>query len=240
MVVVLMAPAVQKELNLTEDQKTKVFELAREASQRSREFFQAALRSGGANPQALLAAGMRLRQENERAALKLLEPKQKDRAEQILLRVEGPIAVARPELAEKLNLNPTQVRQVQMTVLQMMQAQREMAQNAGFGAGDGSPSPSRSGATELRMAAGRQVGRILDAKQKAAFTKLLGEPFDISKIDPALPAPSASAGDDKAEPTDRTEKTTKTRARRKRGTPGAKDAAPKDAPAKDSGSGSTP
>ena len=221
-VLVLIAPAVQKELKLTDEQKTKVFELARDASRRTREFYQSSLQGGALNPQAMMAAGMRLRQENEQAALKLLKPEQKERAQQILLRVEGALAVARPEIGSKLNLNQSQMRQVQFTMMQMMQAQRGMMAQQSVGGEAG----GRSGMTEMRIAAGRQIGRALDAKQKAAFTKMLGEPFDVSQVDPSLPnttaASASEATAEKAEASEPSEKPGKSKARRKRGTAGAK------------------
>lgn len=230
MVLVLIAPAVQKELKLTDEQKTKVYELARDASRRTREFYQSSLQGGAVNPQAMMTAGMRLRQENEQAALKLLKPEQKERAQQILLRVEGALAVARPEIGSKLNLNQAQTRQVQFTMMQMMQAQRGMIAQQGGEAG------GRSGMTELRIAAGRQIGRALDAKQKAAFTKMLGEPFDVSQVDPSLPNTTAASASEatveKTEASEPSEKPVKSKARRKRGTAGAKKGTAKE---KDSG-----
>lgn len=217
LVLVLIAPAVQKELKLTDEQKTRVFELARDASRRTREFYQAAFQGGAANPQSLMMAGMRLRHENEQAAVKLLKPDQKDRAQQILLRAEGALAVARPEIGSKLNLNQAQTRQVQITLMQVLQAQRELVQQGGGG---------RSSMTELRIAAGRQIGRVLDAKQKLTFTKMLGEPFDVSQIDPSLPntttTSASEANSEKTEISETSAKTEKSKSRRKRGATTAK------------------
>jgi hypothetical protein len=138
-----------------------------------------------------------------------------------------------------------------MTVFQLMQAQREMAMaGGGFGAGVTSPDEganARPGPSNLRLAAGLRIGRILDAKQQAAFTKLLGEPFDVSKIDPSLPGLSSDAGaspaDDqadaaeKAEPAEKSAPSAKSRARRKRGTPPSKGSG---APAKSKDAGDKP
>ena len=130
----------------------------------------------------MIVAGGKLRQEIERSALESLKPEQKKRAEQILLQVEGPLAVARPEIAAKLGLSQQQSQQAQMTALQAAQAIRQ----AGSGRGE---------AASIREAAARQLGRIIDAKQKKAFNEMLGEPFDLAKIDPALAsARSATSG----------------------------------------------
>src|SRR5262249_33283818 len=162
-----------------------VFELARDASRKSRELYQSMLGPNG-NPQALMSVGARLRQENERAATQILQPAQKQRVEEIVLQAEGPLAVARPEDAAKLGRSTGPSRQVQAMMFQMMQAQRAMLQGAA--AADGLTNAcqvglSRSDRARLRDAAVQQLGRILTAKQKDAFNKMLGEPFDMSKID---------------------------------------------------------
>ena len=203
LIIILMAPAVQQELKLTDSQKTQLFELTRDASRKSRDIMQSVFQNGGANPQALMMAGLQVRQENERAIAKILQPEQKERADQIILRVEGPVAVARPEISSKLNLTPTQSQQIQATLFQMMLAQREffMANRAATANAGGVPNLNqgammRHQMNQLREASGQQIGRILNGKQKAAFNKMLGEPFDISQIDPDLPrpAPAAAAG----------------------------------------------
>jgi hypothetical protein len=208
-VMILLAPAVQTELKLDEGQKTKVFELARDAARRSREMIQSRMFNGGSNPQALFAAGARLRQENDRAAAAILKPEQKERVDQIVLQAEGPLAVFRQEVASKLGLSPVQNRQIQATVFQMVQAGAMLQAGAGGVPGQGM---DRSGRARLRDAAGQQIGRILTAKQRDAFNKMRGEPFDLSKIDPELARPAAAPNPGEPQPGD----SEKARPRRKR------------------------
>lgn len=196
-VMVLMAPAVQTELKLTDEQKTKVFDLARESQQKGRERLQMMLQTG--NPQAFLAAGLQIRRENEAAAARLLKPEQKERIDQIMLQIEGPLAVVRPAVADKLNLTAKQNQQVQVTMLQMMQAVRMMViqqaqANAQAGNGYatlGAAGLPREAMNQVRADATRQLSRILDAKQKFNFNKMLGEPFDLARIDPELASRAA-------------------------------------------------
>lgn len=191
---VLMAPAVQTELKLTDDQKTQVFDLVRGAQQRWRERLQMLLQSG--NPQAFLAAGLQFRQENEDAAARLLKPEQKERIDQIMLQVEGPLAVVHPDVAGKLNLTAKQNQQVQATMVQMAMAVRQMlveqAQAGNGYSGLGPAGLPREAMNRVRAAATQQLGRILDAKQKFQFNKMLGAPFDLAKIDPELARPAAT------------------------------------------------
>src|SRR4051794_22830412 len=153
---IVIAPAVQKELKLDEDQKTRIFELAREGQKKARDLFQAALRGGGGGeggPQALMAAGAQLRQVNERAVSKILKPDQKERVDQILLQVDGPLAVSRPEIGKKIGLSQSQTQKVQLTMMQMMQAQRQMFMAARFAGGAGNGGDVMPEAVQL--AAGR-------------------------------------------------------------------------------------
>ncbi len=187
---VLMAPAVQTELKLSDDQKTKLFDLTREAQQKGRAMMLSAYQSG--NPQMLMQIGGRLRQENEASTAKILKPEQKQRLDEIMLQIEGPLAVAREGVAGKLNMTAKQNQQVQATMLQMMVTVRQIVvSNGGFN-GLGPAGIPRETILQLRAAATRQLSRILDAKQKFNFNKMLGESFDLAKIDPDLASPAVA------------------------------------------------
>jgi hypothetical protein len=212
-VMILLSPSVQKELKLSEEQKSKAYNLAKAAGQKNRDLAQTISFAGpNANPQAMMEAGRKLRQETDRSIAGILDAKQKERLDQIVLQVEGPLAVARPEVATKLRLNDTQNEYVQGVMVQM---RREffVTMRQGAAAGQFDPSQSRAFATKLREGAVQEISKILDRKQKAAFNKMLGDPFDVSKIesatapgdpaDPAAATPSTAA--DPAKPAETTE-----------------------------------
>jgi hypothetical protein len=210
-VMILLAPSVQKELKLTEEQKNKAYALAKTSGQKGRDLAQAMSFGGGnANPQAMMQATWKLRQENDQAIAGILNAKQKERLDQIVLQAEGPLAVARPEIAAKLRLNDNQNEYVQGI---MMQMRRElfMAMRQGAAAGQFDPTQARAMATKLREGAVQEISKVIDRKQKAAFNKMLGEPFDVSKIESeaASADPTATSPADPAKPA---------------GTPEAKDA----------------
>jgi len=203
-VTVLTAPAVQKELKLTEAQKGKVFNLSVSATQRQRDQFQSAFLGGQMNPRGLLAARDELRQQNDQAIANILDSTQRERFNQIVLRAEGPLSVARPDIAAKLRLNDTQREYVQSIVMQMQQNQfvlfARMRQGAAAGqVNPGQVSQLREMMAKVRDEATQQVGKVIDRKQKDAFNKLLGKPFDLSKLDgdadpgPAETAPASGA-----------------------------------------------
>jgi hypothetical protein len=206
---ILLAPAVQKELKLTDAQKNKVYGLSRTAGQKFRDFAQAMMLSrGNGDPQANMAAGHKLRQEIDGEVAKILDAKQNERLNQIALQAEGPLAVARPEVASKLNLNPAQKQAIQEVMLDLQQSQMQMfmqiRQNAML---NGQPDPAqfaqmRQMTSNLRQEAVQQIGQVLDKKQKGNFNKMLGEPFDIKKLEntpmPGAADPAAPGGEDEA------------------------------------------
>jgi hypothetical protein len=67
----------------------------------------------------------RLRAENEAALKKILEPRQRTRLDQIVLQIKGPLAVAEPEIAARLNIGPDQAAQIQAILDEYQQAQAQ-------------------------------------------------------------------------------------------------------------------
>jgi len=182
-VMILLAPSIQKELKLSEEQKSKVYSLAKTSGQKGRDLAQSMSFGGGyANPQALMEAGRKLRQETDQSIAGILDDTQKERLDQITLQVEGPLAVARPEIAAKLRLNDNQNEYVQ-NVLMQMRRDLIMTMRQGAAAGQFDPSQARALATKLRKQAVQEISKVIDRKQKAAFNKMQGEPFDVSKIE---------------------------------------------------------
>ncbi len=199
--VLLMAPAVQKELKLTEDQKRKVYNLIRDAGQNSRTLMQQAMIRGVGDPRLLMEAGQRHRKENDTAIGNLLEKKQNARFEQIVLQSEGPLALGRKEIATKLRLNENQTQQIQNVMGRFQQARFQLVmgvQRAAMTGGDGGNLDQST--KQPRQEAVQEIGKIVTKAQKAAFNEMLGEAFDINKI---AADPTSVVGDEtKATPTD--------------------------------------
>jgi hypothetical protein len=194
----LLAPSVQKELKLSDEQKTKVYSFAKTANQKNRDMMQSVAMGGGAaNPQAMMEGWMKLRQETDQAISGILDSKQKGRLDEIALRAEGPLAVARPEIAQKVGLNDNQKQYVQEIMMQMRQELMMQIRQA-QAAGQFDPSQVRPLAAQLRTGAEQELGKVLDKKQKTAFNKMLGLPFDLKKLDAETAAADAAvpaAGD---------------------------------------------
>jgi hypothetical protein len=134
------------------------------------------------------------------------------RLQQIELQEEGPLVVARPDVAKALNLAPDQIDNVQTVIAQMTQgreqlntSQREffasMRNNGGGGRG-GNNNPGetdadrqarqaqvqaqmdkmRSSSTSLKDNAVAQIAKILTKNQRAKFNSMLGSPFELALL----------------------------------------------------------
>jgi Spy/CpxP family protein refolding chaperone len=216
----LTNPSVQKELKLTEKQKTQIKQLSDDLTRKDQETFKGALNPGGSfelealadaitqNGAETIRRGLMERQftrpqEVESAIARILTPRQRSRLAQIALQIEGLWAVTRPEVASRLNMSPDQVEQIGMILVEMGEAQKQlrMAQRErlmplpDLGEGDGDQDKqvkqlrqylerTRRDSDRLRERALREIGRVLTRRQRAAFAKLLGEPFDLSPVRP--------------------------------------------------------
>jgi hypothetical protein len=179
LIMILLAPSVQKELTLTEEQKTKVYNLARNSRQRGRGMNrQMGGGAGNIDPQAM----MKLRQESDKSIAQILDPTQKERFDQIVLQAEGPLAVARPDIAAKLKLNDAQNEYVQGIMMQIRQ-EVVMAVQQGAANGQINAGQLRGMGAQLKQNAVQEVGKVINAKQKAAFNKMLGAPFDLKTLE---------------------------------------------------------
>ena len=201
--------AVQKELNLTERQVKTIETTNGVFDRRRNEFVQEMTRAGGrVDHEALAAMIASVRTENEQAIAKVLEPRQRKRLEQIALQIEGPFALAKPEIAARVNLWPEQLEEIQGILGQMKDSQSQLWQDqlGRLRAADPGGVPKAAGKKEdksqreqretaqldqmskdsdtVRAGVIRQIGRVLTRRQRAAFEKMLGEPFDLTRLGP--------------------------------------------------------
>jgi len=216
----LPLPPIQQELNLTEKQKAAVQKVVqgmgqqnRALGQQRRELMMAARMSGmmmmpdTGEMQVQEAA---FQQQNGAALAAILtKPEQRRRLNQIATQILGPLAVAKPDVAEKLNLAPGQVDDIAAIMmerqagLEQLRGERRMA---GFLGRDPNADPASRDlnasktltldqkAKKLQVDISKKIGRILNKKQKADYVKLLGEPFDLDLLDDPRPGPRGPGG----------------------------------------------
>jgi hypothetical protein len=187
----LLAPTIQDELKLDADQKERVHGLALEGARNAIAVRQELFFKGG-DVTTLMKTAERLRRESDRLVTKVLKKEQNVRLGQILRRVEGLLATARPEVASQLGLSPKQTRSIQMIVQELFLRQRQMTVTARVAVANGQfpaehlADQMQLSAVQTRAEAAAMIGRLLNQKQTAAFSEMLGEPFDVGKIEPDL------------------------------------------------------
>lgn len=137
----VMTPEVQKELGLTEKQAAQVKKLEAALERKRRELFAEEGDEGG-DPRARMGTLMGLQREVETSVTKTLNKRQKDRLAQLELQREGPMALARKEIASKIKLTTAQSKEVKAIVDEMRAA---MASSMPRPPGGGPPNGGRGG-----------------------------------------------------------------------------------------------
>jgi hypothetical protein len=226
--------AVQSELKLTNADRKRWEDFEKKLSERWARLAQEygtriqQIRAGG-DPGALAAAQESIgaeansrMDEADAARLKLLAPAQRTRLLQIRLQTEGPAGFERPDVIERLNLDPDQTELIR-TLVDEGRQRADRASEVQLG----SVAPgelyksvsdvpvskqykdnlknSTQATISVRAETMRAIARVLSKKQRATYAKLVGAPFDLAKLreggttpgavaKPAQPAESSAKG----------------------------------------------
>ncbi len=201
----LRLPAVQKELKLTDKQKTAIDGLA-DRTKAARKEVDAASKGqekakGEAIPKdmpdpardAREAALAELEASAEGSLRKLLDADQRSRLAEIALQAEGPRAFLRPEVIRALDIDDAQLDQIR-EILGAVREQQDQAKaiqkrSAELGTAGLEKVAKEQQKAQLRGAAYRvgrramaEIGKILSKKQKDKYTRMLGEQFDLAGL----------------------------------------------------------
>jgi hypothetical protein len=197
-------PLVQEELKLTDDQKAKLKDLAskrapagtRKPSSGSSKAVATSSRpksSGGSTTPGAISF-------HQKQLDDLLDADQRKRLEQISLQIDGPLAVAKPEVAKKINLSAAQLKQVRSIGVEMRNQLAELGPvnpppgdkpPPGDEPAESEKTPDRVQFEQVREAAGARVMKLLKPTQKDAFNQLLGPTFEVAKL---RTAPASTEG----------------------------------------------
>jgi hypothetical protein len=223
----VMRPELQEELGLTATQIAKLKSAiddgheAAKARGQERMLMRIELQKRG-DAEALaalkkndLARIYMLTSESEAPLLKILDPRQRSRLEQLQLQADGPMALRRPEIQRRLNMTPGQIEMIEEIVSEGREAMSQAATvpkgllpgGPNFGAEDrkkllesekfrSTVQEKRAAVIRVRQAMSTRFEKQLTKKQRASFQKMLGDPFDFAK---AWPSPASSAPTPKAE-----------------------------------------
>jgi len=181
----LTQESVQKDLDLTEDQKSKATALADEAQQARRDAIQALGFQPGQMPteeeqQAMQKKMQELTAANKKKVADVLVPKQQERLDEIAIQysIDGgffafaaAMALQQDDLAKKLDITDDQKHKLQ----QIVEDAGPKMQELGF-----PPDPDQS--AKLRTELKEKAMGVLTADQKVKLEKLEGKKFDVSTI----------------------------------------------------------
>lgn len=175
----LNAPAVHKELGLSEGQAEKLEALANELREDMMSRF-AELR--GLDPEEARTKGAEMMADVEKKMAEgvkgVLEPKQLDRFEQIRIQAMGLQAFSNPKVAEKLSLSEDQKATIEGLAADLETATREEFMAAREAGPEGMQAAGRKIAA-LRKEAMEKAANALSSEQKASWKELIGEPFEM-------------------------------------------------------------
>lgn len=168
----IQSEQVQQELKLTDEQKSKVGEVAARVREAGPQRGQGGGQVDREQLRERMQAMSRVVAEEEKKLDEILNDKQKNRLEQISLQVTGVRAIARDEVASKLGLSDEQKEQVQAAL---------RAQRGQFGGGQGQQRPDAGAVRERRQQLEEQVLAVLNDEQKQKWEELKGEAFELQR-----------------------------------------------------------
>ncbi|MCS7191952.1 MAG: hypothetical protein NZ937_03075 [Armatimonadetes bacterium] len=166
----LRSPQVQRELKITEEQRTKLQQLGEQLREKFRGRSQE-LRD--LSPEEREKHLESVNAEVEKELSKVLDEKQIKRLKQIVLQIEGYAALARPSVAKEVGLTEGQAKQVREILRDANEKRRSIFQQ-------GPPADPKARFQEMRKIrewVDEQIGKILTEQQKQKWQQLIGEPF---------------------------------------------------------------
>lgn len=159
---------VQKELNMTDEQKTRVAEVNDRLRDERRELFGTTF-DGWSKVQPQLEE---LNNKASQEVNEVLEPAQRKRLQEIAIQQNGPRALQDPDVVVELALSDEQKAKLAAAV-----AENTKAFETGFG--EASRETWRERAGELADQADQRLLGVLTDEQKTKLDELKGEPFEV-------------------------------------------------------------
>ncbi|HWP31907.1 MAG TPA: hypothetical protein VNK96_09340 [Fimbriimonadales bacterium] len=164
---------VRKELKLTQEQIAKIEALSEQfrgqPGQRDPQ--------GARDPNA-----MRERLQKMEAAIKeILNAEQFKRLQELRLQLEGPSAIARPEVQEKLGLSEAQKKQIEEILNKSQEEMRALFQQGG---GAGGRQEAMEAIRKIREETDKKILAVLTEEQRKKWETMLGKPFKFENPPP--------------------------------------------------------
>lgn len=197
--------AVQKELNLSDEQVGDVKALGEQVREKMRSAFSGGFGGGNqsdeerAKQREKFAESMKKVNDEFQPKLdKILEAGQRDRLKQILIQAAGAQATQNPDVVAALKISKEQQDKLAAISKEFGDKQRELFPRPGQGGQGGGERPNfeemRKKMDELNAARDKQLADVLTADQKSELEKLKGKPFDVAQLRPRFGGPGGPGG----------------------------------------------
>jgi hypothetical protein len=174
----LMAPSVQTELTLSDDQKTSLQKLQQDMMASGRDFFQ---QMQGLSQEERQKKVQERAKENRKKIAEILLPQQMDRLDEISLQQSGAGALSRDDVADKLALTDDQKGKLKDLADDTRQKIMDTF-SGGPPQDDQERQEMQKKVTEIRTQQSDKALAILTDEQKSKFEKMQGKKFDLASI----------------------------------------------------------
>lgn len=179
----LRSEKVQKELELTDDQKSQLEKIAEQAREKMREAFQ-----GGQGGRERF---QQVQEEINKAIQNVLLPHQWKRLNQIQLQVAGLAgAVQREDVRKELNITEEQLQKIREATQKIVEEMRGQRPQQGERP---DPAQMQERFRQMRQKMDEAVASVLTEEQKNKWKEMIGEKFEVDFRD-LFPGPGGPGG----------------------------------------------
>lgn len=165
----LQNEGVQKELKITDDQKTKLKEALEKVRDSHKDDFEKIREMSPEDRQKFMR---KVGAETQKAIAGILDAKQVKRLKQIEWQVGGARVLAAPEVQKGLKLSDDQKKKIAEVLDDSNKKMRELFQGGGG---------SREKFQELRKETEEKANNVLTADQKKSWKEMKGQPFEFQR-----------------------------------------------------------
>jgi Spy/CpxP family protein refolding chaperone len=173
-VFLLVRPDVQRDLDLTADQKAKLETIQQEATAQIRAMFEG-MRDGGGGFDTMRETMEKFQAEVTKKAHAVLTDPQKKRVKEIEVQLQGNRAILNPDIQKDLGLTDEQKSKIKSLQSNLEAANQALMQDMRDGALD--MQGARERMENNNKVLDTELGKVLTAEQSAKLKEMAGKPF---------------------------------------------------------------
>lgn len=168
---------VQKELNLTDAQKSKIKAIMDKAAEDRRAMMEE-MRNGGGDREAMTKHMQEAQAKVKKETDAVLNDDQKKRLQEIEIQVQGARALLNPDVQKALGITDAQKKSLEAAQQKNMDRMREMMEEMRNSGGGGGGEEMRNAMQENQKKLETEMLAVLTAEQKTKFESMKGKKFE--------------------------------------------------------------